>query len=240
MHRRGDRTGRSTGNFGPSPPPMQVLSLCPKMLATPPASNHTNPGYCPLGALCEGLGPREERFSSPDKAILHPPASVPFRKFDEEVLRTLRGLRPHPLPLALDPALPGCCAKRTRGALRREAPADTAVSGGEALRSLHCAARSAVQVPLRAAPRGEDLKEAGGLRPPASFKTSPLPRLDPLLGTLTPAGGGVRGGGGKRARPFGMLPWRGREAARPDHRPQLVYELMTRDTRSVMKKPWYR
>ena len=38
--------------------------------------------------------------------------------------------------------------------------------------------------------RGEDLKEAGGLRPPASFKTSPLPRLDSLLGTLTRAGGG--------------------------------------------------
>ena len=53
-------------------------------------------------------------------------------------------------------------------ALRREAAADTAVSGGE----------------------GEDLKEAGGLRPPASFKTSPLPRLDSLLGTLTRAGGG--------------------------------------------------
>ena len=110
-------------------------------------------------------------------------ASVPFRRFDEDVLRTLRGLRPHPLPLALDP-------ERTRGALPREAAAVTAVSGGEALRSLHCAARSAVQVPLRAAPRGEDLKEAGGLRPPASFKTSPLPRLDSLLGMLTGAGGG--------------------------------------------------
>ena len=36
-----------------------------------------------------------------------------------------------------------------------------------------------------------------------------------------------------------MLPWRGREAARRDHQPQLVYELMTRDTRSVMKKPWF-
>jgi len=142
------------------------------------------------------------------------PASVPFRKFDEEVLRTLRGLRPHPvragspgppgrdgpLPLALDP-------ERTRGALRREAAAGTAVSGGE----------------------GEDLKEAGGLRPPASFKTSPLPRLDSLLATLTRAGGG--GGGGGRPRPFGMLPWRGREAARRDHQPQLVCELMTRNTR---------
>jgi hypothetical protein len=91
----------------------------------------------------------------------------------------------------------------------------------------------------RAAPRGEDLKEAGGRRPPASFKTSPLPRLDSLLRTLTRAGGGVRGGGGGRPRPFGMLPWRGREAARRDHQPQLVYEPMTRDTRSVMKRPWY-
>ena len=41
-----------------------------------------------------------------------------------------------------------------RGPLRREAAAVTAVSGGEALRSLHCAARSAVQVSLRAAARG--------------------------------------------------------------------------------------
>jgi len=94
-----------------------------------------------------------------------------------------------------------------------------------------------VQVPLRAAPRGQDLKEAGAQRPPASFKTSPLPRLDSLLGTLTRAGGGVRGGGGGRPRPFGMLPWRGRGAARRDHQPQLVYDLMTRDTSRGMKKP---
>ena len=168
-----------------------------------------------------------QRASSFDPVERTAQDSVPFRKFDEEVLRTLRGLRPHPLPLALDP-------ERTRGALRRQAAADTAVSGGEALRSLHCAARSAVQVSLRAAPRGEDLKEAGGRRPPASFKTSPLPRLDSLLGTVTRAGGGVRGGGGGRPRPFGMLTGRGREAARRDHQPQLVYELVTRNTRSVM------
>ena len=74
-----------------------------------------------------------------------------------------------------------------RGPLRREVAIDTAECGGE----------------------GEELKEAGGRRPPASFKTSPLPRLDSLLGTLTRAGGGVRGGGGGRPRPFGMLPWRG-------------------------------
>ena len=64
--------------------------------------------------------------------LLQQPAGIPFRKFDEEVLRALRGLRPHPLPLALDP-------ERTRGALRREAAVDTAVRGGE----------------------GQDLKEVG-------------------------------------------------------------------------------
>ena len=41
----------------------------------------------------------------------------------------------------------------------------------------------------------EELKEAGGLRPPASLKTSPLPRLDDLALTPQLAGGGVRGGG---------------------------------------------
>ena len=46
---------------------------------------------------------------------------------------------------------------------------------GPPLPALRCAQRSAVQVSLRAAPRGEDLKEAGGLRPPASFKTHPSP-----------------------------------------------------------------
>ena len=132
-------------------------------------------------------------------------------------------LRPHPLP-----------------PLRREAAVDTAVSGGEALRSLHCPARSAVQVSLRAAPHGEDLKEAGGRRPPASFKSLPLPRLDSLLGPLTRAGGGVRGGGRGRPRPLGMLPWCGREAARRDHQPQLVYELMARDTRRAQPPVWWR
>ena len=161
--------------------------------------------------------------------------SVPFRKFDEEVIRTVRGLRPHPLPRAAPrgpaegPSPPGL----------DDQAADTAICGGE----------------------GEDLKEAGGRRPPASFNTSPLPRLDSLLGTVTRAGGGpplaalrcaqrsasvatgccarVRGGGGGRPRPFGMLPWRGREAARRDHQPKLVYEPTMRDTRSVMKRPWF-
>ena len=100
--------------------------------------------------------------------------SVPSRKFDEEVLRFWRGRRPHPLPLALDP-------ERTRGALRREVAIDTAECGGE----------------------GEELKEAGGRRPPASFKTSPLPRLDSLLRRVTLAGGEVRGGGESLAHSSG-------------------------------------
>jgi hypothetical protein len=78
-------------------------------------------------------------------------ASVPSRKFDEEVLRIWRGRRPHPLP-----------------PLRREVAIDTAECGGE----------------------GEELKEAGGRTPPASFKTSPLPRPDSLLRRVTLAGGG--------------------------------------------------
>ena len=41
------------------------------------------------------------------------PASVPFPKFDEDVLRTLRGLRLHPLPARSPP-------RRSRGALRRD------------------------------------------------------------------------------------------------------------------------
>ena len=56
---------------------------------------------------------------------------------------------------------------------------------------------------LRAAPRGEELKEAGGRRPPASFKTSPLPRLDSLLRRVTLAGGEVRGGGESLAHSSG-------------------------------------
>jgi hypothetical protein len=42
----------------------------------------------------------------------------------------------------------------------------------------------------------EKLKEAGGLRPPASLKTSPLPRLASLVGGLENAGGGAGVGGG--------------------------------------------
>ena len=68
----------------------------------------------------------------------------------------------------------------------------------------------------------------------------PLPAPRCAQRSATVATGGcarVRGGGGGRPRPFGMLPWRGREAARRDHQPQLVYELMTRGTRRAMKEP---
>jgi hypothetical protein len=140
-----------------------ILGSVPPRAQCPPARSST-------ATRC-GESPRAAGAATESGAPQSP--SVPFRKFDEEVLRTLRGLRPHPLPPGLD-----------------DQAAVTAVSGGEALRSLHCAVRSTVQVPLRAAPRGEDLMEAGDLRPPASFKTSPLPRLDSLLGTLTRAGGG--------------------------------------------------
>ena len=68
----------------------------------------------------------------------------------------------------------------------------------------------------------------------------PLPALRCAQRGAGAATGGcarVRGGGGGRPRPFGMLPWRGREAARRDHQPQLVRELMTRDTWSMVKMP---
>ena len=68
----------------------------------------------------------------------------------------------------------------------------------------------------------------------------PLPALRCAQRGASVATGGcarVRGGGGGRPRPFGMLPWRGREAARRDHQPQLVRELMTRDTRSMPQMP---
>jgi hypothetical protein len=68
----------------------------------------------------------------------------------------------------------------------------------------------------------------------------PLPALRCAQRGASVATGGcarVRGGGGGRPRAFGMLPRRGREAARRDHQPQSVYELMTRDIRREMKKP---
>ena len=108
-------------------------------------------------------------------------------------------LRPHPLPRAA----PRAPAEGPSPPGLDDQAADTAVSGGEALRS----------PALRCAQRG------------ASVATGCCAR--------------VRGGGGGRPRPFGMLPWRGREAARRDHQPQLVCELMTRDTRSMMKEPWF-
>jgi len=120
--------------------------------------------------------PPQLRISSPGKGLLYHPAGVPFRKFDEEVLRTLRVPSASPLP-RLDSLL---------GTVTR-------AGGGPPLPALRCAQRG------------------------ASVATGGCAR--------------VRGGGGGRPRPFGMLPWRGREAARRDHQPQLVYELMRRDTR---------
>jgi hypothetical protein len=54
----------------------------------------------------------------------------------------------------------------------------------------------------------EQRKEAGGLRPPASFKTSPLPRLDPLPQSTLGRGRG-RGRSPRRAAPLGRRPERG-------------------------------
>ena len=65
----------------------------------------------------------------------------------------------------------------------------------------------------------------------------PLPALRCAQRGASVATGGcarVRGGGGGRPRPFGMLPWRGREAACRDHQPKLAYELTMRDTRGGM------
>ena len=68
----------------------------------------------------------------------------------------------------------------------------------------------------------------------------PLPALRCAQRSASVATGGCAragGGGGGRPRPFGMLPWRGREAARRDHQLQLVRELITRDTSRVMNRP---
>jgi hypothetical protein len=102
-------------------------------------------------------------------------ARVQFRNVDQDVLRSLPGLRPHPLP-----------------PLRGEGAFVTAGRGGEGV---------------------EELKEAGVLRPPASLKTSPLPRPNPHLRRLVLAGGGVRGGGQARPRPSGLSPRSTHEAA---------------------------
>ena len=104
-------------------------------------------------------------------------------------------LRPHPLPLALDP-------ERTRGAL-------SAGTGRPGRRHSRPWRRGPPLPALRCAQRG------------ASVATGCCAR--------------VRGGGGGRPRPFGMLPGRGREAARRDHQPQLVCELMTRETRRKLR-----
>ena len=61
--------------------------------------------------------------SSQEPRLSHHAPSVPFRKFDEEVLRTLGGLRPHPLPplrRELPPTQPSV-AERGRISRRRGA-----------------------------------------------------------------------------------------------------------------------
>ena len=118
--------------------------------------------------------------------------SVPFRKFEEEVLRTLRGLRPHPLPLALDP-------ERTRGALRREAAADTAVSGGMALRSpaLRCAQRGA-SVATGGSARGGSQGGGGPSAPRLLHNLTPPPARLPPGNAHTRRGRGLGFGWGWR------------------------------------------
>ena len=151
------------------------------MFVTSPRARHSGscaprrPGWqgdeeapCPEKRIAHGMvgakpQPSHLRIPLRNQGLRNHGPSVPFRKFDEEVLRTLRGLWPHPLP----PRLGSRAHARGSPPGLDDQAADTAVSGGE----------------------GEDLTEAGGRRPPASFKTSPLPRLDSLLGTLTRAPG---------------------------------------------------
>ena len=78
-------------------------------------------------ALCEGFRLTLFRAKPPD-----PTGALPIRARDH-----VRGAQPRGSPPGLD-----------------DQAADTTFSGGEALRSLHCAARSAVQLSLRAAARG--------------------------------------------------------------------------------------
>ena len=130
--------------------------------------------------------------------------SVPFRKFDEEVLRTLRGLRPHPLPLALDPALPGCCAKRTRGALRRDWTTRPPTQPSVAERpSAH----------LRCAQRGASVATGGSARGGSQGGGGPsAPRL---LQNLTPPPARLPPGNAhtRRGRPSAHLHCAARSAA---------------------------
>jgi len=141
LHRHFQQTPRGpAGNLARRVPVGQSLRFWPSL-------GHPVPRNCLVRGTLTGAIPRLWSV----RHFPATPASVPSRKFDEEVLRFWRGRRPHPLP-----------------PLRCEVAIDTAECGGE----------------------GEELKEAGGRRPPASFKTSPLPRLDSLLGTVARAGGG--------------------------------------------------
>ena len=137
--------------------------------------------------------------------------SVPSRKFDEEVLRIWRGRRPHPVRAASPGGPPGRHLPRTAGAgdgplpahpdprratrgaaegpLRREVAIDTAECGGE----------------------GEELKEAGGRRPPPPSKPHPSPGLTPSCGGSHSPGEALRFATGCCARegavrPVGLRP----------------------------------
>ena len=110
----------------------------------------------------------------------------------------------------------------------------------------HCEAFGLTPFPSPWIPSAREGLSAGTGRPDRRhsrpWRTGPpLPALRCAQRGASAATGGcarVRGGGGGRPRPFGMLPWRGRETARRDHQPQVVYEPMTRDARSVVKRPW--
>jgi hypothetical protein len=166
-------------------------------------------------------------------------ASVMFPKFEEEVLRTCRDLRPLPVRAASPPFGP---------APQGRSPTGRTAGGPNGARRPPARAK-----PPEAQPRGplrreadfirtdwggegvEKRKEAGGRRPPASLKTSPLTRPDPLT-----AGGLTFAGGGPPLR-YGLLregKGRGCERHRRarDYRPQagkrrneFLYELSKRD-----------
>ena len=100
----------------------------------------------------------------------------------------------------------------------------------------HSARPSASPPSARSPPRPSRGALSAGTGRPGRRHSRPWRRGPPLpalrcaqRGASAATGGCARGGG--RPRPFGMLPWRGREAARRDHQPQLVRKLVTRDTK---------
>ena len=149
------------------------------------------PQYVVVGALPQ---PPHIRFSSPGKGLLHHPASVPFRKFDEEVLRTLRGLRPHPVrPLRGCYAWPGALPLDT-GTVRPAAPCGCA---REARRPP--SPRPGSRAHARGSPPGSCRRHSRQWR-----RGPPLPALrcaqrSASVATGGSARGGSQGGGGPKA-----------------------------------------